>query len=180
MGKRREFACFDSVEATVACVERSTVLLQNLADGGDGADILRRLQGVAAAAHRGWQELNGRLTRTFFSSVEREDISAFVRELSELCHALWRVAVAWGRTPPQDAARWAAHLAAGSHLLRQVCEELPRLWQEHELAQRAESVYDWRREADRLWAESEDPAYEAALSLARVADTAQWLALKNT
>jgi hypothetical protein len=110
----------------------------------------------------------------------REDISAFVRELSELCHALWRVAVAWGRTPATDAARWAAHLAAGCHLLRQVCDELPRLWQEHELHDRAEAVYDWRREADRLWAESEDPAYEAALSLARVADTAQWLALKNT
>lgn len=180
MQRRREFACFDAVEAAVECVCRGTVLLQNLAAGEDGADIVRRLQGVSAAAHRGWRELNGRLGRTFFSAVEREDISTLVREMAAVCHRLWQVAVAWGRAPASDAARWAAHLAEGGRLLRELCGELPRLRQEHDLHDRAEALYDWRREADRLWAEKENPAYEPALALARIADTAEWLVLKNT
>lgn len=190
--KRREFPCFDAVESAVDCIAREAVLLQNIAEYGDFDDRLRHLRGLAAAAHRGWRELNERLARTFITSVEREDVSALVRELAELSDALAHVAVVWraGSLERGVAERWTALLADGSRHLRDLVAQLPLLRTENRLAACAEELYTLRRESDTRFDADTRRLRGAALAtvtqfhacvvaMARIADTAEWLTLKN-
>lgn len=195
MWKRREFPCFDAVEAAVDCVCRETVLLQNLAEYGERDDhdsLLRHLRGLSAAAHRGWRELNERLSRTFVSSVDREDVSALVREIAELADALLQLGVLWRTAPPDtDTAKdWTARLAAGGNLLQELVGELPLLRGDNTLADKAEQLYTLRREGDTQMVREARHLRGEALAVARqchacctafarIADTAEWLALKN-
>ena len=190
---RREFPCFDAVAEAAASVARQAALLQNLAEYADpeaAAHTQRRMHGLAAAVHRDWRELNERLARQFVTAVEREDVSALVREMAELAAQMATLAVLWQVSPPASAAAWAKRLATGGSALRALVEELPRLWQDNTLADRAEALYALRREADAAFEQEARRLHGAALvpvaaahaccvALARLADTAEWLALKN-
>lgn len=190
---RREFPCFDAVSAAAACVERQATLLQNLAEYADpeaAAHTRRRMQGLAAAAHRDWRELNERLSRQFVTAVEREDVSTLVREMAEWTAQTATLAVLWQVSPPASAAAWAERLASGGKALRALVEELPHLWQDNALADRAEALYTLRRDADAAFEQearrlhdapitSVTAAHACCVALARLADTAEWLALKN-
>lgn len=194
MRGRKEFPCYDAVEAAVDCVIRGTVLLQNLAEYGEREDfdsLLRQLRGLAAASHRGWRELNERLARAFVTAVEREDVSTLVREMAELSAAFPPLAVLWRAGPLESAAAWTARLAAGGGLLRELVAQLPLLRRDNTLSQQAEALYTLRRESDaqfqqdarRLGGTSLLTAtrfHACCTALARLADTAEWLALKNT
>lgn len=196
MWTRREFPCFDAVESAVDCLCRATVLLQNLAEyGGDETldSCLRRLRGLAAAAHRNWRELNERLARTFITAVDREDVSALVRELVELTAALSHTAALWqsGSLDHAVAVEWTARLATGSNLVRELAAQLPLLWRDNTLSDLAEALYALRREGDAQFERQVRRLRGAPLAtlsqlhacctdLARLADTAEWLALKNT
>lgn len=190
---RREFPCFDAVSEAAACVERQAALLQNLAEytaPETAAHTRRRMRGLAAAAHRDWRELNERLARQFVTAVEREDVSALVREMAELTAGLATLAVTWQTSPPDSAAAWAGRLATGGTALRTLIAELPHLWQDNALADRAEAFYALRRDADAAFEQearrlhgtaltSVAAAHACCVALARLADTAEWLALKN-
>lgn len=191
--KRREFPCYDAVETAVDCVCRGTVLLQNWAEYGEREDFdsrLRHLRGLSAAAHRNWRELNERLSRTFISSVEREDVSALVRELAELSAALFHLSILWRAGAPDSTGEWTARLAAGGTLLKELMAQLPLLRGENTLADRAEELYTLRREADTQFEAEARRLRGAQLATAaqfhacctafgRLADTVEWLALKN-
>ena len=194
MRRKAGFVCLESVEAAVECIAREAVLLQNLAEYGTTEDVddrLRRLSGLSAAAHRGWREMNEQLSRTFLSAVEREDLSTLVREMAELTDALFQLAVLWRAAPQSGAASWTERLVQGSRLLREITMQLPLFRQDNTLADRAEELYDLRREADRQWMQESHRLHgrqlsvaaafhDCCLRMARLADTIEWLVLKNT
>lgn len=190
---RREFPCFDAVAEAAACVKRQAALLQNLAEYADSANAAhtrRRMHGLAAAAHRDWRELNARLARQFVTAVEREDVSALVREMAELTAQMATTATLWQPSPPDSAAAWAERLATGSGELGALIAELPHLWQNDGLADRAEALGALRRDADTALSQevrrlrgaaptAAVAAHACCVALAKLADTAEWLVLKN-
>jgi len=187
--RKKEFPCYEGITAILDCVSRQAVLLQNLAECGAGypgwvATAGQKLRGLASAAHREWRELNEQLGRIFVTPIEREDVSALAREGMELAEAVAFCGALWRRYPPEKPAEWTARLAEGARLLRTVAEELPRIRGENAIAPRAGAIYAWRRDADRAF-EGGDPTptvcalYDCCRRLARMADTVEWIRLKN-
>lgn len=182
---------WDAVQATTESLVRETVLLQNMVTFTSAAqqeDTVRRMAGLSAAAHRSWRETNTALTHAFITTVEREDISLLLYRLAALADTLYQAALLWRSVPPQEAAAFTTLLAEAVRLLQGWLTAWPA--EEESTADNpATAVYTLRRDGDRLWGEllvREPPtACTAALhralhETAHLADTALWLALKNT
>lgn len=194
MRKGREFPGYGAVQDAVESIGRGTVLLQNLAEYGERTDadaLLRQLWGLSAAAHRGWRELNEQLTRTFTAAVEREDVSMLVREMADVTARFPPLAVQCRAQPLQSVPAWTARLAEGGRLLREMSEQLPLWRQDNALGERAQALYTLRREGDaqlaqearRLRGAALDTAarfHDCCAALARLADTMEWVVMKNT
>lgn len=187
--RKREFPCYEGVTAILDCVSRQTVLLQNLAETVAGypgwvGTTGQQLWGLAAAAHREWREMNEQLSRIFVTPIEREDVSALAREGMELAEAIACGTALWRRYPPEHPSEWAARLTEGARLLRSLAEELPRIRGDSAITARAGALYAWRRDADRAF-EGGDPTptvralYDCCRRMARMADTVEWIRLKN-
>ncbi len=190
MFKRQEFPCADALITAADCLCREAVILQNMAEYGDFDERLRHLRGLCAAAHRNWRELNERLGRLLVAPVEREDISLWVRELAEAAALLTDTAVMWQHAPFAGAHKWVTRVAVGCGLVRDLTGQLIQWGEETRLPQLAAELYTLRRESDAGWAAERQrlPAEAAEVSaafhdcctaLARTADTAEWLMLKN-
>lgn len=190
MFKKQEPPCFSGVQEAVDCLCREAVILQNIAQYGDFEARGRHLRSIAAAAHRGWREQNAQLSRAFITAVDREDISYLTREVAAVCNLLADTAVLWQAEPHPFAAAWADRLAEGCGLLQDLAAALPRLREGDALSLPAEALFSWRRAADSAFAD-ELPRLPAAArplcrafhrcctALAALADTAEWIALKN-
>ena len=190
MFRKRELPCFAGVEATTDCLCRGAVILQNIAELGDFQNRVRHLRSIAAAAHRGWREQNEQLARALVTPIDREDVSRLTWEVAALCDRVADTAVIWQAAPFPEAKAWAERLAVGSGLWRDLVAALPHLREPDALTHHADAIVSWRRSADTAFA-AEIPRlpppsrltcrefYRCCTALAALADTAEWIALKN-
>ncbi len=192
MPKKNTPSGWDAVQTALDSLVRETVLLQNMdtyTEAAQREDTVRRLAGLSAAVYRLWRETNAALTHTFITAVEREDVSLLLYRIAALADELYQTALLWCGEPPAEGARWGRLLAQAVRRL----QEWLVTWPEAEELRADDAVtalFSLRRDADRLWRElllapAAPSAVTAALhravqDVARIADTALWLSLKNT